>query len=316
VTHWTHDRAVRARRCLRSCVRLRLSGLSLTRSPEPSRQPAPAGAHPGEIRMSLLLDTPGPGPQDLTGRTIVVVHAHPDDEAIFTGATLRRLADHGARVVLVTATGGELGTPRIPLRGRTLGEVRTRELERAAELLGVARLVLLGRRDSGLAGWEDGRHPQALVRADLPAVAASLAALVETERAEAVVGYDADGIYGHPDHVAVHLLARHAAALAGVTSYDATVDREHLHFAGEHVLDSAGGTRAYGRVTAEISVAVAASPYELAVKRAALLAHESQLGPEALTAQFQETYELEWYLRRGPRAVLEDLGNAHSLAPV
>ena len=54
--------------------------------------------------MSLLLDTPLPTPQNLTGRTVVVVHAHPDDEAIFTGATIRRLADHGARVVLVTAT--------------------------------------------------------------------------------------------------------------------------------------------------------------------------------------------------------------------
>jgi LmbE family N-acetylglucosaminyl deacetylase len=267
--------------------------------------------------MSLLLDSPAPTPHDLTGRTVVVLHAHPDDEAIFTGATIRRLADHGARVVLVTATAGELGTPRYPLHGRSIGDVRRAELERSAELLGVARLVLLGRRDSGLAGWESGLHPQALVRADLPAVARTLAALVEAEQAEAVVGYDPDGIYGHPDHVAVHLLARHAASLAGVTSYDATVDREHLHFAGAHVLDDASkpvGRPTYGRVTAEISVALAATPYELAVKRQALLAHESQIGPETLDDQFQETYELEWYLRRGPASVLEQLGNAHALA--
>ena len=117
----------------------------------------------------------------------------------------------------------------------------------------------------------------------------------------------------------MHLIARHAAALAGVTSYDATVDREHLHFAGAHVLDDASlsaGRPTYGRVTAEISVALAATPHELGVKRAALLAHESQIGPATLTEQFQETYELEWYLRRGPAAVLEDLGNAHALAPV
>ncbi|MCW2599744.1 MAG: LmbE family protein [Frankiales bacterium] len=267
--------------------------------------------------MSLLLDTPAPTPQDLTGRTVVVLHAHPDDEAIFTGATIRRLADHGARVVLVTATAGELGTPRIRLDGRQVGDVRRAELERSAELLGVSRLVLLGRRDSGLAGWESGQHPAALVRADLPAIANTVAALVEAEQAEAVVGYDADGIYGHPDHVAVHLLARHAAGLAGVTSYDATVDREHLHFAGAHVLDDAAkpvGRPTYGRVTAEISVALAATPYELSVKRAALLAHASQIGPEALDDRFQETYELEWYLRRGPAAVLDELGNAHAVA--
>jgi LmbE family N-acetylglucosaminyl deacetylase len=263
--------------------------------------------------MSLLLDSPASPPLDLTGRTVVVLHAHPDDEAIFTGATIRRLADRGARVVLVTATGGELGTPRIPLRGRSIAEVRTAELERASELLGVARLVLLGRRDSGLAGWESGSHPRALVRADLPTVAEALAALLHREGAEAIIGYDADGIYGHPDHVAVHLLARYAASLAGVTSYDATVDREHLHFAGQHVVGTAGGGRVFGRVTAEISVAVAATPYELAVKRAALLAHESQIGPETLDERFQETYELEWYLRRGPVSLLEQLGNAHAL---
>lgn len=266
--------------------------------------------------MSLLLDTPFSTPQDLTGRTVVVVHAHPDDEAIFTGATIRRLADHGARVVLVTATGGELGEPKVPLRGRTVGQLRTLELERAAELLGVSRLVLLGRRDSGLPGWESGRDPRALVRADLRAVSGAVAALVEQERAEAVVGYDADGIYGHPDHVAVHLIARHAAALTGVTSYDATVDREHLHFAGAHVLDDAvkpTNRPTYGRVTAEISVALAATPSELAVKREALLAHASQITPEMLGDRFAETYELEWYLRRGPAAVLEELGNAHAL---
>ncbi|HTL24881.1 MAG TPA: PIG-L family deacetylase [Mycobacteriales bacterium] len=266
--------------------------------------------------MSLLLDTPVATPQDLTGRTVVVVHAHPDDEAIFTGATIRRLADHGARVVLVTATGGELGEPKVPLRGRTVGQLRTAELERAAERLGEARLVLLGRRDSGLPGWESGQHPRALVRADLAAVARTLARLVESERAEAVVGYDADGIYGHPDHVAVHLLARHAAALTGVTAYDATVDREHLHFAGAHVLDDAvkpTSRPTYGRVTAEISVAIAATPAELAVKREALLAHASQITPEMLSDRFVETYELEWYLRHGPAAALEQLGNAHAL---
>ena len=259
--------------------------------------------------MSLLLDSPVSPARDLTGRTVVFVHAHPDDEAIFTGATIRRLADAGARVVLVTATSGELGEPRVPLRGRTLGQVRDAELERSADLLGVQRLVRLGKRDSGIPVGDD---PRAFVRADLPALARTIAALVEREGAEAVVGYDADGIYGHPDHVAVHLLARHAAGLAGVTSYDATVDREHLHFAGAHLLGQAGAGAEYGRVTAEIGVALAATPRELAVKRTALLAHASQITAPMLDERFQETYELEWYLRRGPRAVLDEM-NVHAL---
>ena len=53
---------------------------------------------------------------DLRGHTVLVLHAHPDDEAIFTGITLRRLADAGARTVLVVATAGELGGSRMPLR--------------------------------------------------------------------------------------------------------------------------------------------------------------------------------------------------------
>jgi LmbE family N-acetylglucosaminyl deacetylase len=265
--------------------------------------------------MSLLFDSPVPAAERLDGRTVVVVHAHPDDEAIFTGATIRRLADRGARVVLVTATAGEMGTPRQPLpRGVDLASVRRREVEAAAAELGVARLVLLDQRDSGLRGWDSTQHPRALVRADLQALARTLAALVETEQAEAVVAYDADGIYGHPDHIAVHLLGRHAAALTGVTSYEATVDREHLHFAGDHLLDDAGGQARYGRVTAEITTALAATPAELAAKRRAMLAHASQIGADMLDGpDFTETYELEWFVRRGQPALLETLGNAHAL---
>ena len=265
--------------------------------------------------MSLLVDSPGPAPQRLDGRTVVVVHAHPDDEAIFTGATIRRLADRGARVVLVTATAGEMGTPRQPLpRGVDLATVRRREVEAAAETLGVARLVLLDRRDSGLPGWSSTAHPRALVQADLAGLARTIASLVEAEQAEAVVAYDADGIYGHPDHIAVHLLGRYAATLTGVTWYEATVDREHLHFAGEHLLDDAGGRRRYGRVTAEITTAVAATPEELAAKCTAMLAHASQIGPDMLDGPgFAETYELEWFVRRGRPALLETLGNAHAL---
>ena len=267
--------------------------------------------------MTLLLDSPLAPHDRLDGRTVVMLHAHPDDEAIFTGATIRRLADRGARVVLVTATAGELGSPRTPLPpGRDVAQVRRAELEHSAEELGVARLVLLGRRDSGMTGWESNADPRALVRADLRALSSTIAQLAERESAEAVVAYDADGIYGHPDHVAVHLVGRHAAQLAGVTSYEATVDREHLHFAGAHVLDAAAATPGrYGRVTAEISTAVAATPDELEAKARAMAAHASQIDPETLTGPaFAEAYELEWFLRRGPVAVLEQLGNAHALA--
>ncbi|MBO0826610.1 MAG: PIG-L family deacetylase [Streptosporangiales bacterium] len=251
---------------------------------------------------------------------MLVLHAHPDDEAIFTGVTIRRLADRGARVVLATATAGELGEVLVSLDpGETVAQRRVRELERAAETLGVERLVLLGRRDSGLPGWDDNAHADALVRAPVPALARRIADLAAEERAEAIVHYDANGIYGHPDHVAVHRVGALAAELAGVPGYQSTVDREHLHFAGTdaHLVHAASRATAtaYGHVTAEIGLAVAGTPAELAAKRAAIAVHASQVRPAAVAhAAFADAYQMEWYVRTGGRAVLDELGNAHVFA--
>ncbi|MQA81570.1 MAG: GlcNAc-PI de-N-acetylase [Streptosporangiales bacterium] len=256
---------------------------------------------------------------DLRGRTIVVLHAHPDDEAIFTGITIRRLADAGVRVVLVTATAGELGEVLVPLRpDETVAQRRIAELERAAELLGVERLVLLDHRDSGLAQGPDGADPGALSRADVPVAARLLADLAVDERAEAVVHYDPRGIYGHPDHVAVHRIGALAAELAGVPAYESTVDREHLHFAGPdaHLIHAASRATAaaFGHVTAEIGLAVGGTPHELAVKRAAIAAHASQVRPDAVAhPAFDDAYQMEWYLRTGPAGVLDRLGNVHAV---
>lgn len=41
--------------------------------------------------------------------TILAFHAHPDDEVLFTGSTLARLAAEGHRVVIVVACAGGLG---------------------------------------------------------------------------------------------------------------------------------------------------------------------------------------------------------------
>ncbi len=122
------------------------------------------------------------------GDTIVFFHAHPDDEAIFTGLTMRRLADAGARVVLATATSGELGEALIPLDpGETTAARRQRELEAACAELGVSRLVLFGRRDSGMAGWTDNDHPDALAAACRHTLARRLATICDEEGAAALV---------------------------------------------------------------------------------------------------------------------------------
>jgi LmbE family N-acetylglucosaminyl deacetylase len=259
---------------------------------------------------------------DLRGHTVLVLHAHPDDEAIFTGITLRRLADAGARIVLVVATAGELGSSRVPLRpGETIPERRLMELERAAELLGVSRLVLLGRRDSGLPGWVDGQHERALVAADSLRLAREVAEIADDEGAGAIVHDDEHGIYGHPDHRAVFRIGATAAEMLGLTGYRVTVDREHLHVSARdrHLVHGAARAAAvpFGRVTAEIGLAVTGTDEHLQRKRAAMVAHASQIADEDVpVVGFAAAYGYEWYTRSGAPGPLDALGNAHLLAPV
>src|SRR5215475_1897196 len=259
--------------------------------------------HPGRHGPAVT-STPG----SLRGRTVVFLHAHPDDEAIFTAATMHRLAAEGARVVLVTATAGELGPVLRPLRaGETLADRRRTELEQACAALGVARLVLLGYRDSGMQGWDSNLHPGALAGADIPAASRRLAELCLAEGAEALVHYDGDGIYRHPDHLAVHRIGARAAALAGIAEYEATVDRDHLRGRGLHLVEAAAGpSNDVGRSTTQITTVVRASAGDLAAKRAAMAAHASQIPPAALRRRgFARTYGLEWYVRTGPAAALD-----------
>lgn len=249
--------------------------------------------------------------------TVVFVHAHPDDEAIFTAIAMRRLADADGRVVLVTATKGEEGGSRVRLsRGESVAARRVRELERSCSELGVDRLVLLGHRDSGVVGAASNEHRRALARRDPALDERRLAALLEQESADALVHYDGTGIYGHPDHVAVHRLGSAVAARTGVPAYEATVDREHLAFVDTHLVERAAPSGvSVGRATAEIGLALRATGAELAVKAAAMAAHASQIDPAVFGSdRFAEVYGLEWFVRTQGRPVLESLGNEHALA--
>ncbi len=279
------------------------------------RSVRPAACGPAPSAITTLISSP-----DLRGHTVLALHAHPDDEAIFTGITLRRLADAGARTVLVVATAGELGTPRVPLRlGETICARRIAELECAAELLGVSRLVLLGRRDSGLPGWSSGAHHRALAAADPVRLARRVAEIADSEGAATVIHDDEDGIYGHPDHHATYRIGATAAELVNATGYRMTVDREHLHVSARdrHLVHGAARAAAvgFGRVTAEIGLAVTGDARSLACKRAAITAHASQIAPEDVPVEgFAGTYGFEWYRRSGAPGVLDALGNAHLLA--
>jgi LmbE family N-acetylglucosaminyl deacetylase len=146
--------------------------------------------------------------------TVVSFHAHPDDESWLTGGTLARAASEGHRVVLVTATDGERGLAGVEDGvGSVLARRRAAELAEAAHALGVHRIDSLGYGDSGLRPAPDDSH--AFAHADVEEAAERLARLLVRERADVLTIYDANGGYGHPDHVQVHHVGVRAAQLAG-----------------------------------------------------------------------------------------------------
>jgi LmbE family N-acetylglucosaminyl deacetylase len=248
---------------------------------------------------------------------VVFFHAHPDDEAIFTGGTIAGLTARGRRAVVVLATTGQQGEPGCGPGGcASVGSQRRAETEAACDILGASRVVFLGHHDSGLDNRPGcGCRPFATLDPEEPA--RQLATVLVEERCGALVLYDDAGVYGHPDHLQVHRVGRRAAKLAGVaTRYEATVDREYLHFVDTHLVELAH--TAYdapvplGVPTVLVDATIDVRPW-IGAKRAAMLAHRSQLPPGSPTevlapALFEAVYGYEWYLRAGPRRGIEDPG--------
>lgn len=272
---------------------------------------------------------------------VLVLHAHPDDEAIFTGGTLARLTDAGHEVILVFATSGEEGEGAG--RGDELGARRRSEAAESARALGVGEVHFLQFCDSGLLRPGEEVAGSALGAASPVAVAQEVVATCGPRPIDALVAYDENGIYGHVDHVQVHLAGRLVRRLLTVpTLYEATVDNEYLHFVATHIVQTAGASLGVplrigdhlhrggdvprrehvtpGRSPAGTGVGVPTLLIDTALdvsevlgrKRRALAAHASQLGPDSMPlaadeAEFAAVYGWEWYRRIGPAGVIDDL---------
>jgi N-acetyl-1-D-myo-inositol-2-amino-2-deoxy-alpha-D-glucopyranoside deacetylase len=152
--------------------------------------------------------------------TLMVVHAHPDDEAIGTGGTFARYAAEGVRTVLVTCTLGEEGEIVVPEldteeNHAVLGEIRLQELQAAVDILQISDLELLPYRDSGMMGRPSNEHPECFYQADRAEATGRLVALVRRYRPQVLVSYNEIGGYGHPDHLMAHAITVAAFAAAG-----------------------------------------------------------------------------------------------------
>jgi mycothiol S-conjugate amidase len=149
------------------------------------------------------------------------VHAHPDDEASKGSGTAARYAAEGVRTVLVTCTGGEAGeilnaaidTPEVRA---DLARVRLRELEEAAAAIGYSALHLLGYHDSGMPDTETNQRPDNFWNADLDEATERLVRIIRAERPQVLMGYGDDhSRYPHPDHIRVHDISVRAFEAAG-----------------------------------------------------------------------------------------------------
>ncbi len=169
-------------------------------------------------------------------RRLLLVHAHPDDETIGTGATMAKHAAQGDLVTLVTCTLGEEGEVLVPElehlasdREDGLGRHRVEELATAMEALGVTDSRFLGGpgrwRDSGMMGTPQNDRPDCFWQADLDEAVRALVAVVREVRPQVVVSYDSNGGYGHPDHVQAHRVT--------VAAFDAAADPAYAPELGE-----------------------------------------------------------------------------------
>ncbi len=231
---------------------------------------------------------------------LLAVHAHPDDESITMGGTLARYAAAGTRVAVLTCTLGEEGEIIPPeLAGLAadaadqLGGYRHGELTAACRALGVDAPRYLGGiggyRDSGMAGCPSHQHPRALVHAaagspGFGAAVDALVAVLDEYAPDVVLSYDADGGYGHPDHVAAHQITRAAAQrAASVRRFFAVIRPEPAVAAALSTFRTPPGHRS--PVAADLGFAAAAGRVAVAVPvlahraahRAALAAHATQI---------------------------------------
>ncbi|HYK66565.1 MAG TPA: N-acetyl-1-D-myo-inositol-2-amino-2-deoxy-alpha-D-glucopyranoside deacetylase [Streptosporangiaceae bacterium] len=240
-------------------------------------------------------------------RSVLFVHAHPDDESLETGATMAKYAAQGTQVTLVTCTLGEMGEV-IPAdlahlaadADGGLGEHRIGELAAACAALGVTDHRFLGGpgrwRDSGMMGTPANDEPGCFWRADVDEAARELLAIMTEVRPQVLVTYDARGFYGHPDHIQAHRVSWRAFELASglVSKFYATAIPKSVLAEAMALLAGGGGQVGgvdfsrvqsldevpFGTDDDEVTTQIDATDY-LDAKIAAMRAHATQIAVDS-----------------------------------
>jgi LmbE family N-acetylglucosaminyl deacetylase len=228
--------------------------------------------------------------------TLMVVHAHPDDEASSTGGVLARYSAQGVQTVVVTCTNGEFGDAPGQVKPgddghdeQAVAQLRLSELRQSCKILGVSHLELLGYHDSGMPDWEYRKRPDAFCNIPRELVAARISSLIEQYRPQVVISYNDKGAYQHPDHVHAAQSAEAAVALSGLPAkfYQISMRRRDwqkvmvaLREAGVEMDESDEMNPEMERQMAEEEARITTTVDirdVLSLKREALLAHASQI---------------------------------------
>jgi mycothiol S-conjugate amidase len=153
--------------------------------------------------------------------SLLQVHAHPDDEASKGAGTTAKYAAEGVHNVLVCCTGGEAGdilNPAVEHPGspQAMYELRMAELAESVRVLGYESLHMLGYRDSGMPDTEENKRPDNFANAPLDEAVGRLVKIIREERPQVIITYRDDrDFYPHPDHIRVHEISVPAFDLAG-----------------------------------------------------------------------------------------------------
>lgn len=216
----------------------------------------------------------------------------------------------GHRVVLVSATRGEVGEPQAGVldADEQLGDRRMVELAASASILGAEEPRWLGYHDSGMIGEDTNDTPGSFWTADMAEATSRLAAILAEVDADVLTIYDEHGGYGHPDHIMVHKVGLAAAVEAGVDHvYEATMNRTEMQamieaqsdLFDEDNDDDRIDVDSMGTLAADIAYRVGVDDY-IEKKREAMIAHRSQIGPDSMFLTmppevFAQAFGSEWF---------------------
>jgi N-acetyl-1-D-myo-inositol-2-amino-2-deoxy-alpha-D-glucopyranoside deacetylase len=224
-----------------------------------------------------------------SGRCLLAVFAHPDDEVLY-GGLLADAAARGARVVLAPATRGEAGRVLDPAMAPVddMAALRSVEAEQACRALGVEGPRFLGFHDSGRGARLRRDDPRALVNVDFLELVRAVVDLIADVRPHVVVTHEPLGGYYHPDHITVHRAVTAAFFAAGTLGihaprrllFGARGHAEFLHLIealrGRGVTDGLDADL-FGAAPEMVALSFDAVPWRNR-KLAAIAAHRSQFG--------------------------------------